>query len=153
MFIEKVIRALNKYNVTYAVVGGYAVALHGAIRGTVDIDLLIPFKLVQFPSVERALKSIALSSRLPITAEDVFQYRKEYIDNRNLIAWTFLNPDNPLQIVDIIITHDLDSMALVRKKTANLIIPVISIADLIAMKRRAGRPQDLEDICALEKLI
>jgi hypothetical protein len=40
MFILKVVKALNAYKVHYAVVGGYAVALHGAVRGTVDLDFL-----------------------------------------------------------------------------------------------------------------
>ena len=41
MFIQKLIQSLTKYDVNYAVVGGYAVALHGAFRGTMDIDLVI----------------------------------------------------------------------------------------------------------------
>jgi hypothetical protein len=38
MFLQNVIQSLEKYHIKYALVGGYAVALHGAIRGTVDIE-------------------------------------------------------------------------------------------------------------------
>ena len=31
-------------------------------------------------------------------------------------------------------------------------IPVVSIQDLIAMKKRAARPQDMTDVAALEEL-
>ena len=41
MFIYKVIGILESKNIEYAIAGGYAVALHGAVRGTVDIDLII----------------------------------------------------------------------------------------------------------------
>ncbi|MCI0409391.1 MAG: hypothetical protein L0191_12675, partial [Acidobacteria bacterium] len=92
MLLLRVIRALNEARVPYAVVGGYAVALHGAVRGTVDVDLVIRFKAVDFQRTERALVSLGLQSRLPITAAEVFQFREEYLQNRNLRAWTFINP-------------------------------------------------------------
>jgi len=41
MFILRVIEALKGHRVAYAIVGGYAVALHGAVRGTVDIDIIV----------------------------------------------------------------------------------------------------------------
>jgi len=40
MLIEKVVKSLSRHHVKYILVGGYAVALHGAVRGTVDIDFL-----------------------------------------------------------------------------------------------------------------
>ena len=39
------------------------------------------------------------------------------------------------------------------KKIDRLTIKVASIPDLIAMKKQAGRPQDVEDIKALEKYL
>jgi hypothetical protein len=39
MLTERVCRKLSKCNVPYAIVGGHAVALHGAVRSTIDIDL------------------------------------------------------------------------------------------------------------------
>ena len=89
MFIKQVITAFKKFQVKYAVVGGYAVALHGAIRGTVDIDFVIQLDRSQFEAAEKALLSIGLQPRLPVTATDVFDFREEYIRNRNLIAWSF----------------------------------------------------------------
>ncbi len=152
MFIQRVVNALESHQVSYAIVGGYAVALHGAIRGTVDIDIVIALKLQAFESAESALLEMGLESRLPVTANDVFMFREEYIVNKNLIAWSFANPNNPLEIVDIIITEDLGNINTVTKKAYNLKLRVASIPDLIAMKKKSGRPQDLEDIRALEKL-
>ncbi len=128
-------------------------ALHGAIRGTVDIDVVINIDKSQFLAAEQALSAIGLHSRLPVSAAEVFDFREEYISNKNLIAWSFYNPTNPLEVVDILITHDLKKIRTISKKVGQLKLCVASIPDLIAMKKQASRPQDLEDIKALEKLL
>ncbi len=153
MFLTKVISALEKANVRYALVGGYAVALHGAIRGTVDIDVVIALEKSQFIALASAMQEINMVSKLPVSAEDVFNFRQEYISNRKLIAWAFVNNSNPLELVDIIITHDADKINTVIKKMGNRKIRVAAIKELIAMKKCSARPQDLEDIKALEHLL
>lgn len=152
MFLERVLTALGRHNVDHALIGGYAVALHGAVRGTVDIDLVIALDASQYELAETALNSLGLQSRLPVSAREVFSFRGEYISNRNLTAWSFFHPDNPLQVVDIIITEDLKNLTIIEKRVGNLRIPIASIGDLIRMKQQSARPQDIEDIKALERL-
>lgn len=152
MFIQKVIRTLDKNRVKYVLVGGYAVALHGAIRGTVDIDIAIALNRATFKRAETALQEIDLESRLPVTAEEVFSFRNEYIRKRNLKAWSFVNPRNPLDVVDILLTEDASKISAVNKRAFGMNIKVAAITDLIAIKKKAGRTQDLEDIKALRKL-
>jgi len=152
MFLEKITKALNEYKVQFVLVGGYAVALHGAVRGTVDIDLVINLNRSSYKKAEDALHSIGLESRLPISADDVFTFREEYIKNRNLIAWTFYNSKNPIENVDIIITENATQLKSVIKNINGAKIKVVAINDLIMMKKKSGRKQDLEDIKALEKL-
>ena len=95
MFLVELIRALASQRVTYALVGGYAVNLHGLVRGTLDIDLALRFRERDFVKAEQAFRSLGLEPRLPVRAVDVFHFRQEYIDNRNLTAWTFVNPREP----------------------------------------------------------
>ena len=153
MFIRHVICALEKHKVRYALVGGHAVALHGAVRGTVDIDIVIHLRKKSLEAAEAALQELGLESRLPITATEIYKFREEYIQNRNLNAWSFINPNNPLEIVDILITEDLNNIKTINKQAFGMNIKVASIPDLISIKKKAGRPQDLEDIKALEKLL
>lgn len=150
MFLQKVISALG--GIKYAVVGGYAVSLHGAVRGTVDVDLVVSLEERSLVKVEEALQSLGLASRLPVGAAEVFKFREEYIQSRNLKAWTFVNPSVPTEVVDILITHDVRRLKTVSVKTAFGKIKVVSVKDLIQMKRESGREQDLADIAALEKL-
>jgi len=150
--LEKICGALRNAGVRYAIVGGHAVALHGVVRGTLDIDVVVRWTRTTLVRAEAALKAIGMVSRLPVTAREVYDFRDEYVRNRNLTAWNFYNPDDPLEQVDIIMTDDLAG-----KRTKAVALPtgpvrVLSVTDLIAMKRRSGRPQDLQDVRALEKL-
>ncbi len=152
MFIAQVVNVLDKNNIEYAIAGGHAVALHGAVRGTVDLDLIIKLEKDSFLKIENAFKQIGLQSRLPVTAEEVFNFRKEYIKNRNLIAWNFINLNNPVESVNIVLTEDLKK---IRTKTIESTVGrlrVVTINDLIKMKSKSGRPQDLEDIKTLRSL-
>jgi hypothetical protein len=118
----------------------------------VDVDLVLVISEANFRAAEKALESIGLRSRLPVTSVDMFRYREEYIKNRNLVAWSFVNPKNPTELVDIVVTYDLKTMKIQKVTAGGHTLPVISIADIIRMKKASGRPQDLEDIKALETL-
>ena len=151
-FLARVAHSLDKAGVRYAVVGGYAVALHGAVRGTLDIDIAILWSLESLRSTERALGDLGLVSRLPVGADEVFRFRDEYVANRNLIAWNFYNPGNPIEQVDVVITYDLKGRRRKRLVTVDGPIQILGRRDLISMKLASGRPQDLEDAAALERL-
>lgn len=152
MFIKTVIEALDKAHVYYILVGGYAVALHGAVRGTVDLDFVIALEAEQFVALEEALQSLGLTPRLPVSATEVFNFRQEYIERRQLVAWSFVNVDNPLELVDIIITHDANTLKSTSKAVDGSVIRIATIDELIKMKQASDRPQDREDIKALERL-
>lgn len=153
MFIYSVCDSLKKAGVPYAIVGGYAVALHGAVRGTADIDLVINWTLDNLKKAQEALtKGLGLVSRIPVNAENVFQSREEYIQKKHLIAWNFYDPQNPSRQVDLIIAYDLTSASIKDIRTRGGVISVLAKEDLILMKQKSGRPQDLADIEALKKL-
>lgn len=152
MFILEVCRALEAANVPYAIVGGYAVSLHGAVRGTVDVDIVLKWSLEHLQEAEKALQGLGLVSRLPINAQNVFENRRDFIENRNLIAWNFYHPRNLMQQVDIIVDFDLSLAKTTRVQTHLGSFPILALDDLIAMKKKSGRPQDLEDIKALNNL-
>jgi len=152
MFIYKLVDALLENELEYAIVGGWAVALQGAVRGTVDIDIVIRVEKKSFLKAQAVLSALGLSPVLPVDASQVFDFREEYIKNRNLIAWSFVNPAKPSEIVDIIITHDLKKMKVVKLKADGHVFNVLALDDLILMKKQSGRPQDLEDVIALEEI-
>ncbi|MFH2203736.1 MAG: hypothetical protein ABIJ96_11510 [Elusimicrobiota bacterium] len=142
--------ALESRGIAYAIAGGHALAFHGALRATYDIDIVIKLDKKNILGVEEALASIGLKSRQPINAEQMFNFRQEYIDNKNLKAWTFQNPSDSSEVIDIIITHDLKKMKSKKIQSGKYMLRVIAKKDLIAMKKAAGREQDIEDVKALQ---
>lgn len=81
---------------------------------------------------------------------------KKWLKEKNMKAFSFVPiKDNPLQI-DIIIEESLKFETLnknkINKRIGGVSIPVISIRDLVKMKKKANRAQDLTDLEALLKL-
>lgn len=150
-FLEKICQAFENNQIPYALIGGYAVALHGAPRGTMDVDFIVKTDAQVYEKVEATLKSIGLMPRLPVAAKEVFEFRKEYIEKRNMIAWSFVNPTRPFEIVDIIITENLDDFSTVNKQLTMMQVKVLAKADLIKMKESTGREQDRLDVDALRR--
>ena len=151
-FLEKICAEFNKNKQPYALVGGHAVALHGAVRGTIDVNFVIQWSKKTLIKTENTLKSMGLISRLPIDANDVFSFRNEYIEKRNLISWNFYNPENLMEQVDIIINYDFKEHTIKNIKVGATIIPLLNIDELIKMKLESGREQDLSDVEALQQI-
>ena len=153
MFLFQIIDAFEKEELQYAIIGGYAMALHGLVRATVDIDFVLNLNKNDFEKAEKILLTLGLQSRLPISANDVITMRKEYIENRNLLAWSFVDHKNFTRQVDILITHDLKKMDCVRISVGGRKISVASLPQLLKLKKISARPQDLIDIENIQKKI
>lgn len=146
MLLYEIVDVFDSAKVPYAIVGGYALALHGLVRATMDVDLVLHLKLNDFENAEKALKKISLQSRLPVRARDIIQMREEYIEKRNLLAWSFVDYTNPSRQADILITKDLKKMSTEKISVGGRKINVASLQELLEMKLEAGRDQDLIDV-------
>lgn len=151
MKLSEIVTELKAAKINYMIVGGYAVNFHGYSRNTVDIDLIIKLTLANLKKVEKILNGLGMVSKLPIDAASVFNFREEYIKNRNMIAWNFYSEENPTDQVDILITHDVSDFKAEKFKVGDIIFKVISKDDLIAMKKESAREKDLLDIKELLK--
>lgn len=151
-FLQKICAELSAAGLRFAIVGGYAVALHGAPRGTIDIDMVIAWSAENLAIAERVLRGCGLVSSLPIGADDMYRNRDEYVMQKNLVAWNFHNPDRLNEQVDIIVGWHLQEDSIEYMEHGELRIPVLRRDELIRMKRQSGREQDLQDIDALQRL-
>ena len=150
--ICRIDEALAGHGVDYAVAGGWAVSLHGAVRGTLDVDVVIPRRRGQYVAAAEALASIGLTSGLPIDAGAVFDQLDALMAAKNLVAWNFVNLDRPNEVVDVLVGEDRREFDIETRRVAGRDIPVIDREGLIRMKQRAGRRQDLSDVEALRRI-
>ena len=146
MFLYELTDTFAASKLKFALVGGYALALHGLVRATIDVDFVIKLTQNDFELAEKTLNRLGLQSRIPVRAQDLIKMRNEYIEERNLIAWSFVDYKNPSRQVDILITRDVSSMQVEKISVNGRKIPVASLKELLKMKEEAGRPQDLVDI-------
>jgi hypothetical protein len=146
MLIQELCEGLSKRKIEYALVGGYALALHGLVRTTMDVDLVVGVSEKELVAMEGLLRDLGLVSRLPIRATEVAKFREEYIRERNLIAWSFVDPKNQTRQVDVLIRYVLTDVKVKRIKWGGLEIRVADLPSLLKMKLEAARPQDLLDV-------
>lgn len=157
-YYGELFKQLQDKQINYLVVGGIAVALHGVPRFTADADFileLIPENIEKFLS---AIKELGYIPKAPVNPSDFSdpQKRSLWIKEKGMTVFSFWKPDDPFKLIDVFISNpiefkEMDNEKIV-KKAASIKIPIPSIKHLIALKKIAGRPEDLRDIELLEKL-
>lgn len=159
VFIRDLLRSLHEANVSYALVGGVAVNLHGVPRMTYDVDLVAAPTRENLAALAATLRGLGLQVRIPVKLEDFADraYAEEMRTERNLIAVTFTDPTDPLREVDVLVAPPVEPAEIVERAMtldfSGMPVSVAAIADLVAMKRASGRTQDKADIAQLEKII
>lgn len=155
MFIQRLVHALVAGDVAYCIVGGVAVNLHGVPRMTYDIDIMVTMSHDNLHRCDTALRGLGMLIRLPIQLSDAadVEIAAEWEAARNLLAVTFTDPQNPLHEVDILVAPSLDPNGTVaRAVTVGAGLRIASLEDLLRLKRKANRNQDIADIEHLERL-
>jgi len=150
--VRAIFKALNEAGVDYVVVGGLAVILHGYLRATADIDLVIGLDRANGERAVQALEGAGLKPRLPLPLADLAREdaRREWGEHRNMLVFPLWDPGNPMRSVDVFVREPMPFVELARdavvKKIDGMDVRVASIEHLIAMKRISSRARDLEDI-------
>ena len=155
--VEAIVRALNSVDVEYLIVGGLAVNAHGYERLTQDVDLVIRLSPHNIVRGLRALGDIGYRMPIPVTPEQFADasnretWRKEK-DMTVLRLWSDLHRRTP---IDVFVYEPFNFAeeyvaAKWEEIATDLKAPVVRCDTLLAMKRVAGRPQDLADIAELE---
>ncbi len=153
--IEWLLTQLAEAGVRYLVVGGVAVVLQGYLRTTADLDLVVDLEPRNLGIAVAALERLGFRPRPPVALRAFAdaEERTRWLDEKNLQVFSLWHPEKPGFELDIFVKLPfVFDEAYARASVARLgnsDITVASIDDLIAMKRDAGRPRDLEDIHAL----
>ncbi len=151
----RIFDALGRARVRYLVVGGVAVVLHGHLRVTADIDLVVQLEPGNVLAATRAFATLGFRPRAPVPLEQFADagMRATWISEKGLTVFSLWSPSMPGTEIDLFVEEPFDfDQAHARALQADIAgvhIPVAAIDDLVALKRAAGRPKDHEDIRAL----
>ncbi|MCG3117137.1 MAG: nucleotidyltransferase family protein [Candidatus Manganitrophus sp. SA1] len=133
-------KSLNEAGVRYVVVGGFAVAHHGYIRTTGDIDLLIDASTDNVEKVRKALSYLPDKAVLEVNPTDVQNYTVVRVADEVIVDLLEKACGLTLDQVD-----DIDSAEIQGVK-----IPYAGIRSLIKTKQSI-RPKDVIDRSFLEE--
>jgi predicted nucleotidyltransferase len=157
IFYEEILREFQKKKVKYVLVGGVASNLLGALRSTYDLDLLVELSDTNLGKIVKVLKKYGYRVKQPVDPMGIAdkRTRTDWIENKHLKAFNFYK-DAEWKEIDLIIKSPV-SFKEARKsavcfKIGNLTLRVISIDNLIKMKKKTGRERDKLDIKELKKL-
>ena len=141
---KEFIALLNEYKVKYLVIGGYAVNFHGYPRYTKDIDFWLWMTQENIEHLLIVLKKFGFGS-LNLSIED-------FMDADNIVQLGY----EPYRIDLLVDVDGIDFEACfgrrIEAELDDVLINFLSLQDLIASKKQAGRLQDLADAEQLEKL-
>ena len=140
-------RALNKHNVQYIMVGGFAVNMNGYIRATKDSDIWISDTLENRKNFRSAYAALGYGDFASFETMDfVPGWTQFYISGgiildimtsmKGLEERTFEECLSQARIADL----------------DGVLVPFLNINDLLVNKKAVGRPKDQLDVLELEKI-
>jgi hypothetical protein len=145
---EAILRGLNRHAVRYVVVGGFAVAAHGVVRATADLDLVVERSWENAGRLGSALEEMeavdATGEKTPPIQEALVRRTDRLFDTvfgRLHILHALPGvPDYGALLPPLLISLGGET------------IPVATLADLRRMKESAGRLKDRADLAELDAL-
>ena len=142
---EEFLKFLNEEHVEYVIIGGYAVAFHGYVRVTKDLDVLFRNSRDNISRLRSALTAFGFRAD---SLEDVAFSEEGKIVRMGVapVMIELLNAVSGLSFDEIWMNRETGQYG-----TVNAFF--ISLKDLLINKKASGRPQDIADFEELRTLL
>jgi len=157
--LESIVRALDGARVRYLIVGGLAVVAHGFVRFTADVDLVLDPERAALERAVAALAGLGYRPRAPVGFEEFPdpEKRARWAREKGLTVFSAFSPEHGATELDLFVEPPFEfegayARAVRLEVSPGLPATFVAVDDLIAMKRAAGRPQDLQDVERLRAL-
>jgi len=154
-----IFKEFNRSEIDYLVVGGLAVNFYGIPRLTYDIDLMISLDPDNILKLINKLSEWGYKPKAPIDAKELADEKKRtlWIHDKGMKALNFYAENLPIGEIDILLDSPVPYRTLRERAVAFIIdgekVPTVSIHDLIDLKLKAGRKQDLSDVDHLKTIL
>ena len=127
---------------SWFVFGAQAVAVRGAPRATLDVDVTVEVQRDELPELLAELASAGITHRFPELAEELLARS----------AVVPLQHGSGMEVDLVVAGSGLEALAMeraTRVPIAGVLVPVAHATDLVVMKVLAGRGKDLDDVRSL----
>ena len=152
-----ILNQLHDSHVDFVIVGGVAAALHGGSRVTFDLDIVPSLTPDSWIAAIDLLWSLGARPQIPEPLDRIRDVGlvRHWQHEKGMLALNFRTQDGSTE-VDLLVSES-DQIEGLRQRATKVTVDgrnffIASIDDLIAMKRKAGRPQDLLDITQLQEI-
>jgi hypothetical protein len=158
MIYIELLKAMEEESIRYVVVGGVAVILHGFVRASMDLDIVISLDPKNTRQFLNLVSRLGYRPKAPVPLDDFADplKRKEWMDTKGMIVFSLHHAKRYEELVDVFINDVVPFEQLFKRRVKIALdgcsVNIAARQDLKTMKRIAGRPQDLEDIKALDEL-
>lgn len=140
-------RTLNKHEVKYIMVGGFAVNMNGYIRATKDSDLWLKDTLTNRQNFRKAYAELGFGDFSSFeTLDFVPGWTQFYIAGGVILD--IMTTMKGLEDKSFDECYESARVA----DLEGIMVPFLHINDLLANKRAVNRPRDQQDIIELEKI-
>jgi hypothetical protein len=125
---------------------------------TADIDIILDFEEVNLLKFEDITKLISYTAVLPFSIKQMVnkEVRSSFIKEKNLIAYSYFNNLKNVMSLDVLVDVPIPFNELWDKREVrtsfDFKINIVSINDLIQLKKYSNRKQDNDDILLLSQL-
>lgn len=151
---DAILRSLSGHGVDFVVIGGLAVAAHGYVRATKDVDV------VPAPDRENLDRLLGALRELDARPIELADFRPEELAAELTLEglelggnWALETKAGRLDVMQWVSGlesyDDLRSRALAVELSGVGLVSFAGYEDLVTMKRAAGRPDDRRDLAAL----
>lgn len=150
--VRGMLQRLVAAGVDFVVIGGIAVLLHGYPRNTRDLDIAFAYDEANLKALGGVLVDLEAELRdvdagLPFVPDERTLRGIELLTLKTAAGWLDVQRRTPG-----VASYEKLRRGAVRVDMDGFTVLIAGADDLIAMKRAAGRPQDLIDIAALEAI-
>jgi Nucleotidyl transferase of unknown function (DUF2204) len=139
----RVCSLLNKHGAKYLIVGGHACILHGLVRTTEDVDILVESNEENFRNVLAALSEMEDGAAKELTPRDL---------SENVVVKVADEVEVDISRTAWKIDYSDAIKSALRTKIAGVTVPYVDLKTLIASKE-TQREQDRADVVRLRRLL
>ena len=161
--VERIFAVLATHEVEYVLIGGVATRVHGAQRLTYDLDVVTSVEVENLDRIAAALRELGAFLRVGGMSDDEARALPVILDGLALRTMEISTWRTDAGDIDVLahIRNEAGAFVgyadLLRQSTETMVgevfVRIAGLNDIVASKRFAARPKDLEALPELEELL